>query len=86
MFPGGEGQKIAIARALYKNAPFIIMDEPTAALDPIAEAEIYERFNELVGGRTAIYIVTAYPPANSVMRFWCSMRAELSNRAPTRCW
>ena len=53
---GGEGQKIAIARALYKKAPFIIMDEPTAALDPIAEAEIYERFNELVGGRTAIYI------------------------------
>jgi len=53
---GGEAQKIAIARALYKDAPFIILDEPTAALDPIAEFEIYSKFNELVGGKTAIYI------------------------------
>lgn len=53
---GGEAQKIALARALYKDAPFIILDEPTAALDPIAEYEIYSRFNELVGDRTAIYI------------------------------
>ena len=53
---GGEAQKIAIARALYKDAPFIILDEPTAALDPIAEAEIYEKFNEISGDRTAIYI------------------------------
>ena len=53
---GGEAQKIAIARALYKDAPFIILDEPTAALDPIAEAEIYAKFNEIVGDKTAIYI------------------------------
>jgi len=53
---GGEAQKIAIARALYKDAPFIILDEPTAALDPIAEAEIYSKFNEIVGDKTAIYI------------------------------
>lgn len=53
---GGEAQKIAIARALYKDAPFIILDEPTAALDPIAEAEIYARFNQISGDRTAIYI------------------------------
>ena len=53
---GGEAQKIAIARALYKDAPFIILDEPTAALDPIAEAEIYGKFNEISGDRTAIYI------------------------------
>lgn len=53
---GGEAQKIAIARALYKNAPFIILDEPTAALDPIAESEIYSRFNEIVEDKTAIYI------------------------------
>lgn len=53
---GGEAQKIAIARALYKNAPFNILDEPTAALDPIAEAEIYSKFNEIVGDKTAIYI------------------------------
>jgi ATP-binding cassette subfamily B protein len=53
---GGEAQKIALARALYKNAPFIVLDEPTAALDPIAEAEVYSKFNEIVGDKTAIYI------------------------------
>lgn len=53
---GGEAQKVAIARALYKDAPFVILDEPTAALDPIAEAEIYENFDTLVGDKTAIYI------------------------------
>ena len=53
---GGEAQKIAIARALYKDAPFIILDEPTAALDPIAEAEIYSKFDQIAGDKTAIYI------------------------------
>ena len=53
---GGEAQKIAIARALYKDAPFIILDEPTAALDPIAEAEIYAQFNQIAGDKTAVYI------------------------------
>ncbi len=53
---GGEAQKIAIARAIYKNAPFIILDEPTAALDPIAEAEIYEKLDGIAGDKTAIYI------------------------------
>lgn len=53
---GGEAQKIALARALYKDAPFVILDEPTAALDPIAEYDIYTRFNEMVGDKTAIYI------------------------------
>jgi len=53
---GGEGQKIAIARALYKNAPFIILDEPTAALDPVAEAEVYSKFDEIAGDKTAVYI------------------------------
>ena len=56
-FSGGQQQKTAIARALYKNSPVVILDEPTAALDPIAEAEIYSRFNtSLAGGKTAIYI------------------------------
>ncbi|MBD5496967.1 MAG: ABC transporter ATP-binding protein [Lachnospiraceae bacterium] len=53
---GGEAQKVALARALYKDAPYIILDEPTAALDPIAEAEVYSKFNEIVGDKTAIYI------------------------------
>ena len=53
---GGEAQKIAIARALYKEAPFIILDEPTASLDPLAEAEIYSKFNGIASGRSAIYI------------------------------
>lgn len=53
---GGEAQRLAIARALYKDAPFVILDEPTAALDPIAEAEIYENFNQMIDGKTALYI------------------------------
>ena len=53
---GGEAQKIALARALYKDAPFIVLDEPTAALDPVAEAEVYSNFNKIVGDKTVIYI------------------------------
>lgn len=53
---GGEGQKIALARALYKDAPIVILDEPAAALDPRAEYEMYQHFNELVADKTAVYI------------------------------
>ena len=53
---GGEQQKIAMARALYKDAPVLILDEPTAALDPIAEREIYEQFNLMVKNKAAIFI------------------------------
>ncbi len=53
---GGEAQKLAISRALYKDAAFVILDEPTASLDPIAEHEIYSRFNDMVKDKTAIYI------------------------------
>lgn len=55
-FSGGEKQKLAIARAIYKDASFVIMDEPTAALDPEAEAEVFEGFDKMVGKKTAIYI------------------------------
>ena len=55
-FSGGEQQKIALARALYKDAPFMILDEPTAALDPIAEAEVYERFNDIASDKTSVFI------------------------------
>lgn len=53
---GGEAQKIALARALYKNASFVILDEPTAALDPIAEYEVYSKMNDIVGDKTAVFI------------------------------
>lgn len=53
---GGEAQKLCLARAIYKGSPFIVLDEPTAALDPISEYDIYTKFNGIVGTRTAIYI------------------------------
>lgn len=56
MFSGGEMQKLMLARALYKDAPFIILDEPTAALDPIAESEMYARYNEMTDGKSSVYI------------------------------
>lgn len=55
-FSGGEKQKMAIARAIYKDAPFVIMDEPTAALDPLAECDVYAGFDRMVGKKTALYI------------------------------
>ncbi len=55
-FSGGEQQKIAIARALYRNGPVMILDEPTAALDPISEAEIYAHLNDLIEDKTTVFI------------------------------
>ena len=55
-FSGGERQKIVLARSLYKSSSVIILDEPTAALDPIAEADIYESFNHVLKDQTAIFI------------------------------
>ena len=53
---GGQNQKLAIARAIYKDAPFVFLDEPTANLDPIAEYEIFRNFDTLVKGKTTVYI------------------------------
>ncbi|MGN1118708.1 MAG: ABC transporter ATP-binding protein [Oscillospiraceae bacterium] len=53
---GGEKQKLALARALYKNAPVAVLDEPTAALDALAESKLYNDFDRLIGGKTAVYI------------------------------
>ena len=55
-FSGGEIQKLAMARALYKKGKALILDEPTAALDPIAESDIYEKYNEMAAGRTSLFI------------------------------
>ncbi len=56
MLSGGETQRLMLARALYKDAPIIVLDEPTAALDPIAEAELYEKYNEMTSGKSSVYI------------------------------
>ena len=53
---GGQLQRLMLARALYKDGPILVLDEPTAALDPIAEAEIYSKFDSIVGDKTAVYI------------------------------
>lgn len=55
-FSGGEGQKLVTARAYYKDAPIVILDEPTAALDPLSEHEVYTRFHEIMEDKTAIFI------------------------------
>ncbi len=56
MLSGGETQRLMLARALYKDAPFVILDEPTAALDPLAEADLYGKYHEMTRGRASVYI------------------------------
>lgn len=55
-FSGGEMQRLMLARLLYRNSPIILLDEPTAALDAIAESDIYNRYRELTAGHTSVYI------------------------------
>ncbi len=56
MLSGGETQRLMLARALYKNAPFVVLDEPTAALDPLAESDMYHKYNEMTAGKSSVYI------------------------------
>ena len=79
---GGEAQKLALARALYKDAPIVILDEPTAALDPIAENEIYSHFNSFVENKTTIYIshrLSSCTYCNRIIVFDNSMIVEIGN-------
>ena len=56
LLSGGETQKLLLAKAIYKNGSFLILDEPTSALDPLAESKIYEEYNNLAEGKTAVFI------------------------------
>ena len=53
---GGQTQRLMLARALYKDGPILLLDEPTAALDPLAEHDIYQKYNEMTAGKTAVFI------------------------------
>lgn len=79
-FSGGERQKMAIARALYKDSPIVVMDEPTAALDPIAEAEIYGHLNQLVEHKTALFISHRLSSCK-----FCDRVAVFENGGVTQC-
>ena len=56
LFSGGQTQRLMLARALYKDGPILMLDEPTAALDPIAENDIYQKYNDMTQGKTAVFI------------------------------
>ena len=56
LFSGGQTQRLMLARALYKDGPILVLDEPTAALDPIAENDIYQKYNDMTRGKTALFI------------------------------
>lgn len=79
-FSGGERQKMAIARALYKDSPIVVMDEPTAALDPIAEAGIYGHLNQLVEHKTALFISHRLSSCK-----FCDRVAVFENGGVTQC-
>lgn len=63
-FSGGETQKLLLARSIYKSAPILLLDEPTAALDPIAESELYQKYNQISEGKTAVFISHRLASAN----------------------
>lgn len=76
-FSGGEKQKLLLAKAVFKNAPVLILDEPTAALDPIAENELYLRYNELTKGKISFSFPTGSPPPAFVTGYSLSLTEKL---------
>lgn len=78
-FSGGEKQKLLLAKAIYKNAPVLILDEPTAALDPIAENEIYSRFNSFVQIKRRFIFLTGFQAAPSAIKSPCLTTRGLSS-------
>ena len=78
------GQKIALARAIYKNAPIMILDEPTSALDPRVEYEIYQRFSELAAGKTAVFISHRMSSSRFCDFMQFSRMEKLRNMEPMR--
>ena len=84
---GGQTQRLMLARALYKDGPILALDEPTAALDPLAENDIYLKYNEMTRGRTSVFISTGWPPPGSATGFSSWTTASSPRRGPTRrCW
>lgn len=83
-FSGGEGQKLACARAYYKDAPIVILDEPTASLDPLAETRLYERFNSIIGEKTSIYISHRLASVKFCDSIACFADGELVERGTHR--
>lgn len=80
---GGETQKLALARALYKNGLALLLDEPTAALDPIAESEIYQQYNQMTAGRTAVFISHRLASTRFCDRIFFLENGGLPKAAPT---
>lgn len=68
---GGESQKLAIARAVYKNSPVLVLDEPTAALSPNAEYELYKRFHEICDKKPRCLFLTVSEAVGFVTEWWC---------------
>ena len=77
---GGERQKVWMARAFYKEAPILILDEPTAALDPLAEQEIYEKYVQMSEGRTSLFISHRLASTRFCDRIWLMENGRITEQ------
>ena len=81
---GGQIQRLLLARALYRNAPILLLDEPTAALDPLAENEIYVKYNEMTRGKTSLYVSHRLASTRFAIALSLSPMGRLRRKAATR--